>query len=65
MKKALQALAHVALGVSLLCLLLAIIAKLGDGQLIGFSARVWYGGAALLCLYSIGFAQCGALKGAG
>lgn len=52
--------AHGSFAVSGLFLLLALFAKLGAGDLGGFSARAYYALALILGLYSIAFSMCGA-----
>ncbi len=48
------------LALSGLCLILAIVAKLGVGEVAGLSSRVLYAVALILGVYSVAFSMCGA-----
>lgn len=48
------------LALSGLCLILAVVAKLGVGEVAGFSSRVLYAVALILGVYSVAFSMCGA-----
>jgi len=52
--------AHGSFVLSGLCLLLAIVAKIGGGDIGGFSPRVFYAVALILGVYSIALSMCGA-----
>lgn len=57
--KVLRWCAHGSFALSGLVLLLALVAKLGVGELGGVSARAFYAVALILGLYSIAFSMCG------
>lgn len=48
------------LALSGLCLILAVVAKLGVGEMAGLSSRVLYAVALILGVYSVAFSMCGA-----
>jgi len=48
------------LALSGLCLILAVVAKLGVGEVAGLSSRVLYAVALILGVYSVAFSMCGA-----
>jgi hypothetical protein len=56
---------HGSFVVSGLCLVLAIVAKVGEGELAGISARAIYALALILGVYSVAFSMCGARGQAG
>ena len=58
--KAIGWLACASLALSGLCLILAVVAKLGVGEVAGFSSRVLYAVALILGVYSVAFSMCGA-----
>jgi hypothetical protein len=51
---------HGSFALSGLCFILAILAKLGPGEIAGLSPRTLYAVALILGIYSIAFAMCGA-----
>ena len=57
--KAIGWLACASLALSGLCLILAVVAKLGVGEVAGLSSRVLYA-VAFLGVYSVAFSMCGA-----
>ncbi len=58
--KVLRSFAYGSLALSGLCLILAIVAKLGVGEVAGLSSRVLYAVALILGVYSVAFSMCGA-----
>ena len=58
--KAIGWLACASLALSGLCLILAVVAKLGVGEVAGLSSRVLYAVALILGVYSVAFSMCGA-----
>lgn len=52
--------AYASLALSGLCLILAVVAKLGVGEVAGLSSRVLYAVALILGVYSVAFSMCGA-----
>jgi len=51
---------HGSFALSGLCLILAILAKVGPGEIAGLSPRAFYAVALILGVYSIAFSLCGA-----
>jgi len=60
MKEVLGWCSHGSFALSGLCLILAILAKVGSGGLAGLSSRGFYAVALILGVYSIAFSLCGA-----
>jgi hypothetical protein len=60
MKKVLGWCSHGSFALSGLCLILAILAKVGAGEIAGLSSRTLYAVALILGVYSIAFSMCGA-----
>lgn len=52
--------AYLSFALSGLCLILAVVAKVGVGEVAGLSARALYAIALILGVYSIAFSMCGA-----
>lgn len=57
--KVLRWCAHASFALSGLFLILAIVAKVGTGDLAGFSTRTFYALALILGVYSVAFSMCG------
>jgi hypothetical protein len=60
MKAVLGWCSHGSFALSGLCLILAILAKIGPGTIAGLSSRGLYAVALILGVYSIAFSMCGA-----
>lgn len=58
--KVLRWFAYGSFALSGLCLILAVVAKVGAGEVAGLSARALYAFALILGVYSIAFSMCGA-----
>jgi len=57
--KVLRWCSHGSFALSGLCLILAILAKVGPGEIAGLSSRALYAVALILGVYSVAFSLCG------